>query len=269
MNFPKIGSAVRLLSLCSVYLLFGCSPQRLFESFTTPEQIAAAKSDVELLRDRRFQEIEKQMETDLVDDGLEGTLSQMADMIPVGEPRSVKVVGAHILKQPESTRYDVTLEYEFPERWLLVEVATGTRGRQGVISSFRVQPMQDSLEHVNRFRLSGLGTPQWVVLSVGLLSLGCSLDAFVLCLRSRIRKKWLWAVIALVGIGRLGVNWTTGNLFSNLIWVDLPTTGAFSQLYGPWMVYASLPAGAILFLFLRRSLERDAYQASAPPPIEA
>ena len=70
-----------------------------------------------------------------------------------------------------------------------------------------------------------------------------------------VRKKWFWAAVCFLGIGRIAVNWTTGAIGFTPIWVGIPPAGAVMvPLYSPWFVYASFPIGAVIFLIRRSSL---------------
>jgi hypothetical protein len=61
-------------------------------------------------------------------------------------------------------------------------------------------------------------------------------------------------VFILVGVGRLTVNWTTGQLYVMPFAVHLLSGGASTFGYAPWMIYVSLPIGAIIFFVYRDSI---------------
>jgi hypothetical protein len=117
---------------------------------------------------------------------------------------------------------------------------------------------------VNRFTLSGRGAAQYTILALAVLAPLLSLYALVLCVRTKMRRtKWLWLVLVLMGIGKIVVNWTTGQVFFTPIAFQLPPAGANAVLYGPWQVYVSLPVGAIVFLALRSKLAVPAQHEEA------
>jgi hypothetical protein len=115
---------------------------------------------------------------------------------------------------------------------------------------------------MRRFSLRGKGLPNYYILLIALLSVGISIYALVLCIRAPIQKrKWLWIVITILGIGKLGVEWSSGELWSKIPYLSILPLGWGFDSESPF-VYASLPAGAILFLVLQRRLLR----AGAPLP---
>jgi drug/metabolite transporter (DMT)-like permease len=109
------------------------------------------------------------------------------------------------------------------------------------------------VENQNRFTLIGKDPVQYVVLFLALAALAISLYAFIACLRTKMgKRKWLWAILCFAGMGRLAVNWTTGATGFTAICIGVPPVGAaMVPLYSPWMVYTSLPVGAVLFLIFR------------------
>ena len=195
-------------------------------------------------------------------------------MFPAQEPVSTKVVGFRRFLG-NVRRTEITLEYEFPQKWLLAEVVTQKSGGVTTIVGFHVTPIADSLENLNRFTLVGKGAPQYEILSLAVLAPLFSLYVFVLCIKTRMgKKKWLWLIFILLGIGKLVVNWTTGQVFFTPIAIQLPPAGANAQLYGPWLVYVSIPLGAIIFLIMRKRFvgpvqqtQQDAPGAPPPPPV--
>ncbi|HWO32969.1 MAG TPA: hypothetical protein VNO32_29585, partial [Candidatus Acidoferrum sp.] len=146
---------------------------------------------------------------------------------------------------------NIMLEYQFPSKWLLVNITTQRTGNVSTIAGFHVEPLRDSLENLNRFTLVGKSTDQYLLLIVAVGSLLLSLYSFVLCIRTKNEKrKWLWMLFILIGVGKLAVNWTTGQWNLTLWSFQIPCGMATAPLYGPWTIAASAPLGAILY-FIR------------------
>jgi hypothetical protein len=247
----------RYLSLPLAFLitsLIGCTQADVVKRITPPKDEARAKNFVELLRRGNFDQIEDDLSPNLVNARTRGTLAQMAAMFPDKEPLSVKLVGVTVFRTEDGHSSDITLEYEFPGRWVLVEVATVQKGELLTTSSFHVNPIPDSLESLNKFKLAGKGSTQYLTLFLAAIDLAVSLFAFIVCLKKRVERKWFWLIASVFGIGRLGVNWTTGSSAFNLLWVQIPTAQASAQFYGPWIISLSFPLGAIVFLVLRNQL---------------
>jgi hypothetical protein len=238
----------------------------------TPKQDEAiTRRYVDMLRQNSFDQIEQDMDPGLKDSNLRGTLASMAAMFPSQEPVSTKVVGFRSLLG-DVRHTEITLEYEFPQKWLLATVVTQKSGEVMTIVGFHVTPIADSLENLNRFTLVGKGTTQYSILSLAVLAPLFTLYVFVLCIKTRMgKKKWLWLILIAVGIGKLAVNWTTGQVLFTPLAIQVPAAGANAQPYGPWLVYVSIPFGAIIFLIMRKKLIRPFHQTQldalgTPPP---
>lgn len=257
----------RLIAVACCVVLAGCSQAALMKHFTPPEDEAIARQYFDQLRQRKFDQIEHDLDPSLVDSSITSTLAQMAAMLPAESPKSAKVVGAHVFHGPEFSRTNITLEYEFPSKWLLVDITTQKKADAFTIVGFHVTPISDSLENLNKFALIGKGGRQYFVLILAILATLFSLYALVSCLRTKnVKRRWLWAIFILAGVGKLAVNWTTGAWGFQSLSIQIPCGNAFAQLYGPWTVAVSFPLGALVFLVRREKGGSNLAPTGAPPP---
>jgi hypothetical protein len=246
----------------------GCDQATLMKKWTPPEAESIARSYVDLLRQGKVDQIERDLDASVTDSSVRDTFAKMAAIFPAENPVSVKVVGAHIFKGQEYSTTDITLEYQFPSKWLLVSVVTRKQGNISTIIGFHVNPIPDSLENQNKFSLLGKGASQYLILIFAACSLLFSFYVLVVCIRTKIGKtKWLWMLFILVGVGRLAVNWTTGEFTFTPFAFQIPCLAATHPLYGPWTIAFYLPLGGILFLNHRWKMKVKGELAE--PPIHA
>jgi hypothetical protein len=232
------------------------------KTITAPQDESNAAEYIDLLRENKFDQIKKDLDPSLEDAATQNTLINMAAMFPAQRPVSVKVVGMEKFRNRTFSSVNITLEYEFPGKWLLANVATKKSSGVVTITGFHVSQIPDSLEHRNRFTLVARTTDQYSILLLAVASVVLSLYAFVVCIRTKMgKKKMLWSVLTLLGLGQLGIDWTTGEKSFNALAFHLPPGGAAAPPYGAWVVYVSLPVGALLFLFLRDTLGVPAYKS--------
>jgi TRAP-type C4-dicarboxylate transport system permease small subunit len=52
----------------------------------------------------------------------------------------------------------------------------------------------------------------------------------------------------LAGLGKLAINWGTGQWSFTILALQIPCASAIKPLYQPWIIAAYLPVGAMLFL---------------------
>lgn len=261
--------ALCLLSIAFCLSSSGCNRAALMKKMTPAEDELFARKYVDLLSQQQFEQVEQKLDPSISNS--RATLATMAGMFPAKEPKSVKVVDVRFLHSRGSSTHSLTLEYEFSDRWLLVNMSIRKKDATSTIMTFNVTPVADSLERVNRFGLVGKSLPQYLVLGLAVIGPIFCLYVFVLCLRTKEQNlRWLWAVSILFGVGRLAVNWTTGELTFTPLALYVPCASATEvPAYGPWVVGVYLPLAAILFLIRRRRstvLSEARSSASGEPP---
>jgi hypothetical protein len=236
----------------------GCNLQSILDRIA-PETTQEAKTNFDYLRHHQYDKIEASLDPSITINraGLEDSLARMAALIPAEEPVSVKEVGAYRnCETRKGCSTQVTLEYQFPSQWVLVQLVTHSQDGHSSITSFYVRQEAASLEEINRFRLIGEHPLQYVILAAAIGSLALMVYALVLCVRTpKLRSKWLWILLILVGVGQVIVNWTTGEVDYHIVYLNIPPGWISRQLYGPWTVFACVPLGALAFLVFRERLE--------------
>ena len=237
-----------IVALCM--FLVGCDEAAIMKKMTPPGAESKAKGYVDLLQQGKLDLIERDLDPSIVDANTRESLTKMAFAFPIDVPQFVKVVGSHTVKEPDYLRTDIALEYEFPSKWLLANVAIQRKGNITTVVGFRVDPLPDSLENLNKFTLSGKSAIQYLILLLGICFDIFSIWILVLCIRTpMVKLKWLWVLITLLGVGKLTVNWSSGQLAFSLLAFQIPLCADASRPpYGPWTVSLALPLGAILFL---------------------
>ena len=246
--------------------LIGCDQATLMRKFTPPEDATVARDYVDLLIQGKFEQIENGLDPSIVDSGIRGTLAKMSAMFPTERAKSIKVVGANIFHGAEYSETNITLEYEFPSKWLLASVVIRKKGVSPTITGLHVEPLSDSLEHINSFTLKDKSVLQYLVLLMAIVLPLFTIYVLVLCVRTRpLKRKWLWIIFVLVGLVQFSVNWTTGEWHVTPLAFRIPCGFAGHPLYGPWTVAAYLPLGAILFLRERKKKFGYSVEPSAPP----
>lgn len=205
-------------------------------------------------------------------------VQQMAAQFPRGTARGVNLIAfdQQRLSNAEGVRRTTQVSFESEYEGgnhLLTQFLWRGSDRLELVG-MQVQPLPDSLQHLNRFTLRGKGAGHYIFLT-GMLAVPSTMAYALyvwLAIRSRLRARWVWLGAIAVGVCSLRINWTTGALFFQPLRFQLFGLGALQQPYGPWMLFCSVPLGALLFLLLRRrfTTRRDAAPVDQPPaPDEA
>ena len=153
--------------------------------WTPPEDEAAARGFFDLLRQRKFDRITRDLDASLAGPTIQDTFAQMAAIFPPETPESVKVVGSHVFRGQGYSITSLTLEYQFPSKWLLVDFTTKRTADAMTIIGFHVRPLPDSLENTNKFTLVGKSAIHYEMLALAVCSLGFSLYVLIVCIRAK------------------------------------------------------------------------------------
>ena len=177
-------------------------------------------------------------------------------------------MGASTFRSPSLYRTNYTYEYQYPDRWLLISVATQKKDGMFTLVGFSAYQLKGSLEHMNRFTVAGKSPLQYLVLAAAVLIPLFCVYALVLCAVTPMpRRKWLWIIFILLGVCSFSVNWTTGQWGFKPLSFLLLGAGCGRPLYGAWMISVSVPLGAIWFLLRRKSYLRAAGNQPLPPEL--
>ncbi|GAB3376734.1 hypothetical protein [Massilia agri] len=240
------------LVLCTA--LAGCSLEAWIGLIATPDEQARAHSLVDRLRARDYVAIERALRADLRTPELREALDTMAAAVPVGEPRSVTIVSAHKNTKGGVTWLTLNTEYEFATGWMLATVTTEMRDGARSVIAFHVYPRAQSLAAEHGFSLAGKSMVQYGVLVAALAAFALSLYALYRCVRTKgLAKKALWVLFILVSFGQLAVDWTSGEWRFVPLHLELLGASFMAPLGGSWILTASLPVGAIVFLLRERN----------------
>lgn len=119
------------------------------------------------------------------------------------------------------------------------------------VRSFHVQLATEDQLAVNRLTLVGKSPLHYTFLLSMILTPLVMIAAVVKLVRNggRRRRYW-WLLPALLGVGKLSMNWTTGALSFGPFYIQLLGVGAVTSVSGfdPWMLSTSVPLAAILIL---------------------
>jgi hypothetical protein len=249
--------------LLSLSLLAGCSQEALVAKFTPDKENKIARAYIDQLQRQEFENIEAHLDPSLKTSNIRAILEKMSSLFPKEAAKSVKTVGANTVFSNSGKDVNLTYEFEYPDKWLLVNVATRDKGGAAEIVGFNVQPQSDSLENIHKFSLVGKSPVHYLFLALAIAAAIFSFVTLVVCVRlPKFNKKWLWIIGILFGVGGIGLNWTTGEVFFNVIYFQLFSASANAIPFGPWTLTVSIPVFSIIFWIKRNDLIR--HDDSAP-----
>ncbi|MBA3963303.1 MAG: hypothetical protein H0X40_15580 [Chthoniobacterales bacterium] len=252
---------VSLLALFAL-LLAGCDQKAFLQKFVPKDDDAFARRFLDSVRAADYTAAEQMLDTSLRGEKSASGLHELNGVLAHGEPLSVEIIGCNVFSNAsaQGTTRTTNLSYQihFAGSWAVGNVAVGhTSGGVAVLAS-RFQPVPDSLEALNRFTFANKSIVHYLVFAACVTIPALILAALVVCIRSRIRRKWLWIIFILVGFVQFRFDWVSGHFNVQPISFALFGASAFRPSpYAPWILGFAIPVGAIIFLVSRRKLLVD------------
>jgi len=198
-------------------------------------------------------------------DTVRNALRQGSDFIRPYATDSAALVGWNVVISND-TRGALTYETHAGPQWALVEVDVLRSGTTSRVVGFHWQPTAGRLADLNAFSLRGRSVAHYLflVLAIGAV-LGCVGGAVFAAVQ---RMGVFWVLFALIGVTKVTIDWTTGQLAFNPLSVQFLGAGYLRTApVGPWFVSWSLPLGTLLALIRWRS--RRTTNSPPQPPVAA
>ena len=191
---------------------------------------------------------------------------QLRVYAPPGEPtrrRLINFFRGYGQTESLSLQYELT----YPGEGVLYDIRLKRpKGGAWRAEYVHLQRATDAQLAPNRFTLAK-PPGHWLFLALTLLSPVTMLAALVAVVRApRFKRKWLWAIVALAGMGSVSMDWSTGQVLFNPLTLALIGVGATTQGFlgfFPYIVKFTLPIGAMA-AFWRVAKARRAAKTAAP-----
>lgn len=240
-------------------ILAGCSKEDMIAKFTPRQEDQEARAYIQQLQDKKLESIEAHLDPGIQSANAHKALEKMASLLPAGQPKSIKTIGAQTVENNGVKQVNLTYEVEYPNQWFVINVMTRRKDGNVFLAGFHIAPQTDSVENLFRFSLRGKSTRHYIVFALTVAAALFTLVTLIACIRIKpLKRKWLWIIGILFGVGQWGLNWSTGDMSFHALNFQLFSAGAFAAPYGPWNLSVSVPVFAIVFWIRRQSLIRQA-----------
>jgi hypothetical protein len=231
-----------------------CSYEDAMDSLVPKQESEFAKEYFLLLRARDIESVRKSLDSRIGAQVSDEKLLELASSFPSGELLSTELVGSQVKVINGNWSGKFSFEYQFSGGWVLASVILKkTDGNLSVIG-LNVYPIETSLKDSAKFTFFGKSVLHYLIIVSAVLAALFVLTSTYFCIRTPIpKRKWLWVVFVLTGVGSLSINWSTGQLGVWPLNIKLFSASAVSAgPYAPWVISVSIPLGAIIFWFKRK-----------------
>jgi hypothetical protein len=248
-----------LVLLCGL-LLTGCDQKALLQKFIPKDDDAFARRFIEAVRTGDRATSEQMLDTTLRNEEAANGLRELSGLLARGgAPISMEPIGCDVVNQgfgaAASRKTNLSYQIHFHDGWMVGNVYLERKPGSCLVLASRFSPVPNSLEVLNRFTFRGKSYLHFTVLALCITVPCLVLFALVVCIRSRLPRKWLWIVFILFGVCQFRLDWTSGAYEFRPISVSLFGTSLFKVgPYAPWILSCAVPLGAIVFLIRRRRL---------------
>lgn len=239
--------------LLAVVVAAGLSACKPIEIKADPAAEAVARATYDDLAAGRVAQIQARLTPEAAKVTTPAQILSLRPYAETGAPTARRLIGTNSFKDlsgPETQT--LTYELAYPGRTVLYTV---TLKRPGPTTTWGVQSANlnratDAELAKGRFTLTGRSPTQLLFLAATALSPLLMLTAIIAVFRAPgLKRKWLWVLLSLVGIGTATMNWTTGQAGFQPIMLTLIGSGVMKQglsNFFPWMVKFTLPVGAVI-----------------------
>ena len=235
-------------------LLSSCSYQNMADKLVPKEESKWAEDYIFKLREGDFEYIESHLSEELKAQVSIEILQNLVGYFRTGELISTKIIGSQVHVLNGEWQGNFTFELEYTDGWNLANTAFKKVNGNHVVVGINVYQTEASQEELNAFTFSDKSLAHYLILAFSLITLIFILVTAVVCFRTPIKKrKWLWVIFTLLGVGSIHLNWTTGEIGTQLFSFNLLGVGVVSTSpYAPLIMTLSLPLGAIMFWLKRK-----------------
>jgi hypothetical protein len=245
----------------AAFVLAGCVDQKAWIQKLAPkDDDQFARQFIESVRHAQYVEASRMLDVAVATQAGANGLSQLHAVLDHGDPINIELIGANVMflkpwNGVSKRQTNLTYQLRFKDAWVLAAFVIESSGSDRHFSGVNFQPLPTSLEYLNRFTVDNK-TPIHLAFLVACIAVPLLIIVtLVVCLFSRVRRRWLWAIFILFGLTQFQLNWSTGQTaFQPISFLVLGASFFRAGLYAPIVFNFGVPLGAIVFLALRRWL---------------
>jgi len=245
-----------ILAMLIALMVGGCSEQDELSKLSSPEDRQLCERLIADLQNGRGADFSRWIAPELRP-VLAPQWPAMHALMPPGPARLVDAEFNYTKPSGGPGVRNASLAYEVDQgaRHVLVRIMV-QRTSQTAVTSFYVSAIADTVENLTGFGLTGKSAAHYAMLLFTIAAFTLIIVTLVLIVRTPgVRRKWLWFLGSLLGIGQIAIDWRTGEMGFNPLSVQV--LGAFVLKPGAiadWQIGFGVPVVAIIFLIRRRRL---------------
>jgi hypothetical protein len=163
-----------------------------------------------------------------------------------------------IYKEEPLKIHRFTYEYEYKNLWVHYDFQINEVKNILTVNTFRITPSQVSFREIHEFSLAQKSFTHYLVLFWVIAIPLFMFITIIMIFKDKPKRKWLWAIGTLIGIVAINLNWTSGEVFTNLFnFKLLGISFSKASFANPWILSFSIPIIGIIY-WVKRSRSNEA-----------
>jgi hypothetical protein len=197
-------------------------------------------------------------------------LRQVGDSLRAWAPDSVALIGWNVFSGAVRKSARLTYELRGPQHWGAAVLSFERRTDGLRLNGLHISTRTQSMASENAFTLRRRSGKHYLILAALCCSVLFSFASAIRVIRTPMPRRWWLGALALVSVGTVQLNWTTGASRVLPAIVSLFGGGVTkSGPVAPWIVSVALPLGACIALWRRAEYLKRSRTPPAPPAAPA
>jgi hypothetical protein len=243
------------LGLISLVLLLSDCVGSLPDQVVPGDVLSFAKESLNLVVARDTDRVVARLDPGIDTQRARQAIEELYKVVPAEPPKGIRIIGFHQSLRRVSggaDDYSLLLVYDFSSEPAVISFGVRQNGENYSLLSLGAT-LARALEEKNRFSLTGKGPAPLLFLLACIAVAIFIIATTVSCVRTpELKRKWLWIIFIIFGLGEASLNWSTGAVIVNPLSFQVVGVGFAKPLYQPVTLTLGVPVGAIVF-WLRRS----------------
>lgn len=243
----RLRSFRRLSALTTVLLCAACDPDAAMQRMVTPDSDARARGYLALLARQQTDSALARLDASLMQSNTRETFARMAALAAGSRFDSMHVIGVQLNTLNGIRHTNLTYEYHVPTGWHAANVAWVDSANTWIVEGVSIEPLPAKLETMYAFANAPFRPVGLLWIALATMSAGLSIgSALFVGSRRGMPRRFVWSLVALVGVGAFRLNWTTGATEIALLQLLLAGAGVLRpSVAAPWILTFGIPIGAL------------------------
>ncbi len=230
-------------------------------SLTSTAESTIAFRDLQTAQSHDVRALENRLDPDTRKKYGDRPFEQLAEAYPRERPRHTTLIARSQGNFENAPAFSFSFESEYRHAWIMTNLSYQQRREGLALVGIHASGRQtQSLEAANAFLRPNIP----IASTLFLLGLICETlfiaVTFIAALRTRVKRRWIWAILSLVGVTRFFLNWSNGAFGFQPLYIGTPgatvtypngpnTFASYADY--PWMLFICIPIGAIMYWLVR------------------